>query len=599
MMRILISNPDTIGDVVLRQPLFAALQAAGHELTLIVRPLLGPLVSLVAPGARVTLCDANLYDPTLRVDAIELDDAAGAAAEADPDLLVVAPFQWTPLEERLARDLPRARSIGMAGRRFVALDHGPTGEASWSPTTAVSVAEDVPEVRKNELLAGAILERAVTLPDPRLEATPAYLAAGRVALARLGLDEDEFWIACVGDGPFTAVRNWRHEAWAEALAQWSSRHDRRFLFIGSAEESESCEHIRGLMGEAGARCATWTGAAGGDLDTLLGLVALSRGYVGRDTGPMHLAAALGKPVLAVFGGGTWPRFLPTATPSISITVGVPCVGCGWNCHLPESYCIKQVPVPAVVQAADELESGRVQSREARQLRPDAALLARIGRESTHAARERLLSLSVSRRESMDTTATLTASLERALKEAGRAEAVAHELESARAEANRRESVLRQRVAATEALLRSRERELLEQIAALEAKAADGTHREQAQAALARAVAAEHRASQLAADFERRAADIEARLARAHEALTPAQAQLTDARNQAADLKTRLANAEREIAVLASLSRQREDEAELLRIRIHDLMASRWRKYGQRLGIVMTMPWEREARNGHH
>lgn len=593
-MRILLSNPDTIGDVVLRQPLLAALRDAGHDLSLIVRPLLIPLVSMLAPGARVIPLSTNVYDPDLRADSPALDDIAALAAAERPDLFVVAPFQWTALDERLARSLPGVPAVGMTGRRFVALDRGPTADPSWSPPRAVSVAEDAPEIRKNELLAGEILGRAVSLPAPALGVSDPQRAAARAALARLGLEPGDYWVACVGSGSFTHVRNWRPEAWAETLAGWSRRHGRRFLFIGSDEEAESCERVRALMGESGSRCATWTGHAEGDLDTLLGLIELSLGYVGRDTGPMHLAAALGKPVLAVFGGGTWPRFVPAGrAPSVAITIGVPCAGCGWTCHLPDSYCIKSVPASEVCRAADDLESGRVPAGEVRQLAPDPALLARIGRESTSAARERLVSLSISRRNAMETTATLTASLERAIKDAARAETLAADLESARAEASRRESVLRQRIAAAEGLLRAREAELEARIAELEAEAKSAT------ASSVLVAAAEQRLAAATAEHQRQIADLEARLARAHESLTPAQQQLTDARNQAADLRVRLAKAEADLAVLASLCRQRENETETLRVRVADLMASRWRKYGQRLGIVMTLPWEREARNGQH
>ena len=45
-MRIVIHNPDAIGDLVLRQPLFAALAKAGHELTVLVSPEWLPLVQL-------------------------------------------------------------------------------------------------------------------------------------------------------------------------------------------------------------------------------------------------------------------------------------------------------------------------------------------------------------------------------------------------------------------------------------------------------------------------------------------------------------------------------------------------------------------------
>src|SRR5262249_31657293 len=150
--------------------------------------------------------------------------------------------------------------------------------------------------------------------------------------------------------------------------------------------------IRETMGEHAGAAAVWSGRADADLDVLIGLTARSAGYVGRDTGPMHIAAALSKPVLAVFGGGTWPRFLPQVDPSIALAVGVPCVGCGWTCHLSSSYCIKDVPVGEVLRAMADLDSGAVKPRTPRLLRPGPELMSRIGRESAASARERLTQL---------------------------------------------------------------------------------------------------------------------------------------------------------------------------------------------------------------
>src|SRR5256885_463667 len=113
------------------------------------------------------------------------------------------------------------------------------------------------------------------------------------------------------------------------------------------------------------------------LDDLLALTQLSAGYVGHDTGPMHVAAAMGKPTLGVFGGGTWPRFRPTVEPSIAVLVGVPCVGCGWACSFSTSHCIKRVPVDAVLGAVRDLEAGRITGREARVLEAGRELLAQM------------------------------------------------------------------------------------------------------------------------------------------------------------------------------------------------------------------------------
>ncbi len=394
-MRILISNPDTIGDLVLRQPMFRALQAAGHELMLVVRPLLEPVAPLVAPGARVVVAPEHLYRGALDPGDAGFGPVVEVAKAFVPEVVAVAPFQWTALEERLWATFSDARRLAMTGRLFTDPRFGPSAPSGIQPN--VQVAEDAPESQKNARLASAILGRSVELPDPKLEASDAQRRAAEAELTRMGVAPGEYWAACIGNTTYTAVRNWRPERWAGLLSHWAQTHGRRFLLIGAQSEGASAARIRDLMGDAAAHAVPWFGAGHGALDVLIGLLALSRGYVGRDTGPMHIAAALGKPVLAVFGGGTWPRFLPAVDPSVSITVGVPCAGCGWVCHLPESYCVKEIPLAEVTSAADALERGGIEKRLVRLIAADGALMARIGREGASSSRERLVQLSLARR----------------------------------------------------------------------------------------------------------------------------------------------------------------------------------------------------------
>src|SRR5262249_8575184 len=130
-------------------------------------------------------------------------------------------------------------------------------------------------------------------------------------------------------------------------------------------------------------------------------------------------------------------------------------------------CIKEVPLEAVLGAIEDLETGRAKGREARLIKPDAALLARIGREGAASAKGRLVELSGIRREHMEQTQALAAVLERALKQAGRTEGLAEELESGRSEGIRRESVLKQRLAAAENSFRAREADLARRLAEYE------------------------------------------------------------------------------------------------------------------------------------
>lgn len=53
--------------------------------------------------------------------------------------------------------------------------------------------------------------------------------------------------------------------------------------------------------------------------------------------------------------------------------------------------------------------------------------------------------------------------------------------------------------------------------------------------------------------------------------------------------------ERDLETVSRISREQQAEIRLLRRRLDQLRASRWRKLGQRLGLAMTLPWERPDR----
>jgi glycosyltransferase involved in cell wall biosynthesis len=58
---------------------------------------------------------------------------------------------------------------------------------------------------------------------------------------------------------------------------------------------------------------------------------------------MHLAAAAAVPVVAVFGGGHWPRFLPSSSTGAVHTQDLPCFGCGWrDCVFGDAPCVGRV-----------------------------------------------------------------------------------------------------------------------------------------------------------------------------------------------------------------------------------------------------------------
>jgi ADP-heptose:LPS heptosyltransferase len=370
-MRLAISNPDMLGDFVVRQPMLAALAAAGHEMLLIVRAHTAPLAAWAVPNATIVQCVADPYLPGYQLDAAPDDRLVNAVTAFDPDIFVVASYQHTQLEEQLAQRLPRAKVIGFNGELFQndkarKITHLPA--INW--TVQVQVGRDWLESRKNELLAGAILGTSVTLPAPRLTPTKAFLTAAARRLRQHGFEKRKFWIVCAGEGSaYTRLKNWSLEKWAAVCSAAVRDHGLLLVFVGTPAEHESIATIRAAMGELAAKTIDMTATPDG-LDMLVGLTALADGYLGKDSGPMHIAAALGKPVVAVFGGGHWPRFLPSSAVGRVLSVNVPCSDCNWICPYKTSYCVKNIPTEEVLQAVAEVAAGTRKEFEVSLLQPE-------------------------------------------------------------------------------------------------------------------------------------------------------------------------------------------------------------------------------------
>jgi heptosyltransferase-2 len=72
------------------------------------------------------------------------------------------------------------------------------------------------------------------------------------------------------------------------------------VLVGSAGDAETTEWIRGLV--PGAERGSVIDLSGATtLETLAGVVAAARVFVSNDSGAMHVAAAAGVPVAAIFG----------------------------------------------------------------------------------------------------------------------------------------------------------------------------------------------------------------------------------------------------------------------------------------------------------
>jgi heptosyltransferase-2 len=186
---------------------------------------------------------------------------------------------------------------------------------------------------------GLPLERP--LPRPRLEVANAERDR---LLAQLGLAfSDRTACFCPG-AEYGPAKRWPPGHFA-ALAVKLAAEGYAVWLVGSAKERDLGERIRSASGDAALNlCGRTT------LDEAVVLLSCARVVVSNDSGLMHAAAALGRPMIALYGSSS-PAFTPPLSDLARVVrVGVPCSPCFQRvCPLGHFDCMMKLE-PGVVFA---------------------------------------------------------------------------------------------------------------------------------------------------------------------------------------------------------------------------------------------------------
>ena len=89
-----------------------------------------------------------------------------------------------------------------------------------------------------------------------------------------------------------------------------------------------------------------------NVDGLFALIEFTRLFIGNDSGPTHAAAALGRPIVVVWGSSNFDVWHPWATDFEAVRSDLPCMPCpGYSCAaFGEPRCIVDIPVDRVFDA---------------------------------------------------------------------------------------------------------------------------------------------------------------------------------------------------------------------------------------------------------
>jgi heptosyltransferase-2 len=275
----LVIAPQWIGDAVMTEPLMRRLAARGERLTVAALPWVAPVYAAMPQVAEVV-------ELPFRHGGLQLRERRLLARQWQGrfDTAYVLPNSLKSALLPFLADIPRR--VGYLGEARVGLlTHRLKNPKDKPPMVAFYSA-----------LAG---EPGVEADRPRLALPPQAVAD---ALAAHGLQAGGYDVHAPG-AEFGASKRWPERHYAALAAD----NPVPVLLLGSAKDQPVCDAI---VAAAGGRARSLAGAT--TLAQAFALIAGARCMVSNDSGLMHVAAAFGKPQVALFGSSS-----PLHTPPLN------------------------------------------------------------------------------------------------------------------------------------------------------------------------------------------------------------------------------------------------------------------------------------------
>lgn len=219
----------------------------------------------------------------------------------------------------------------------LALPNSMTGEVEWE---AARIARRVEPIARADLAQPEFWD--LRLADQEI-------SEARKLLSPLASRDK---ILAFSTGTKVQAKHWGVENWIELSSRLSKRLPGwTALFLGSSEElSESAACAEAWSGPSLNLCGSCTPRVSA------AVLRHCQAFIGHDSGPMHLAACVGTPCLAIFSARNLPRqWFPRGDFNEIIYNKTDCAGCGLEfCSLQKKKCLSGISVDQVELVAESL-----------------------------------------------------------------------------------------------------------------------------------------------------------------------------------------------------------------------------------------------------
>jgi heptosyltransferase-2 len=329
--KILIRGPNWVGDAVLAIPAIKAVrQHFPHaEITLLVRPWVSGLFTS-APFVDKVWSEqkpSSLTDWTRIMRAIR-----GRGF----DLALLLPNSFESALMMFLGGVPRRIGYATDARRWMLTD-------SITPS----------EIARHQVQYYFDLVKVLAANPERqsieIGATSEERAGARRLLKAEGIPDGAPFLVLNPGAAYGSAKRWYEDRFADVADNLARGLGLHVALIGSATEGNVAEQIRDRMKTTAAVLSGKT-----SLETLVGVLAESSLMITNDSGPMHIAAALGVPTVAVFGSTDERVTGPCGPKARIVKHAVECSPCLLRECPIDHRCMNGVTVDDVCRVAREL-----------------------------------------------------------------------------------------------------------------------------------------------------------------------------------------------------------------------------------------------------
>jgi len=186
-------------------------------------------------------------------------------------------------------------------------------------------------------------------PELRIKATKDETADARRLLEQAGIGADKSFLIVNPGAAFGGAKRWYEDRFAAVADRLANELDLAVAIIGSESERAIGESVRDHMKREAVVLSGQT-----NLGTLVGLLAEASLMVTNDSGPMHIAAALGTSTVAVFGSTDAEVTCPVGPKTSIVRQAVDCSPCMLRECPIDHRCMDAVTVEKVCSSAISL-----------------------------------------------------------------------------------------------------------------------------------------------------------------------------------------------------------------------------------------------------